>query len=96
MARRIAQAHAEVVRLTLSDDTDIEVWKPDEDSTLRLIRALICGCRAEPSLNAWYDAQHLGGRVLKRIELGSPSIPPKGCSSRCCAISPTATEPTLA
>jgi 2-oxoisovalerate dehydrogenase E2 component (dihydrolipoyl transacylase) len=69
IARRIAQAHAEVVPLTLSDDADIEAWRPDQDITLRLIRALVCRCRAEPSLNARYDAQHLGRRVLKRIEL---------------------------
>jgi 2-oxoisovalerate dehydrogenase E2 component (dihydrolipoyl transacylase) len=78
MARSLAQAHAEVVPVTLCDDADINAWSPDEDITLRLIRALIAGCQAEPSLNAWYDGQSLGRRVLKKIDLGIAVDTPDG------------------
>lgn len=78
MARSLAQAHAEVVPVTLCDDADIEAWRAGADVTLRLIRALVAGCQAEPSLNAWYDAPNLGRRVLKRIDLGIAVDTPEG------------------
>lgn len=70
MARSMAQAHAEVAAVTVTDDADIDAWRPDQDVTLRLIRAIVMACRAEPSLNAWYDSQAVGRRVIKKIDLG--------------------------
>jgi 2-oxoisovalerate dehydrogenase E2 component (dihydrolipoyl transacylase) len=70
MAANMALAHAEVVPVTIFDDADIAAWPADTDTTTRLIRALIVACRAEPSLNAWYDAQAVGRRLLKKIDLG--------------------------
>lgn len=70
MARSLAQAHAEVVAVTICDDADIDAWSQGTDTTLRLIRALIAGCKQEPSLNAWYDGQHIGRRLLQKIDVG--------------------------
>ncbi|MEN8259989.1 MAG: dihydrolipoamide acetyltransferase family protein [Pseudomonadota bacterium] len=70
MARTMAQAHSEVVAVTIVDDADIGAWREREDVTIRLIRAIVAGCRAEPSLNAWYDSHAVGRRVLKKIDLG--------------------------
>ena len=42
----------------------------DGDITMRLIRAITVACKAEPSLNTWYDSHALGRRVLKKIDLG--------------------------
>jgi 2-oxoisovalerate dehydrogenase E2 component (dihydrolipoyl transacylase) len=70
MARSMTQAHAEVVPVTVVDDADIDAWTPRTDVMLRLIRAIVTGCRAEPSLNAWLDSQALGRRVLDKIHLG--------------------------
>lgn len=70
MARTMSKAHAEVVAVTVSDDADVDAWAPEADTTTRLIRAIVAGCRAEPSLNAWYDSHALGRRVLERIDLG--------------------------
>ncbi|MCI0429500.1 MAG: 2-oxo acid dehydrogenase subunit E2 [Rhodospirillales bacterium] len=70
MARTMASAHAEVVPVTICEDADIHAWPPGSDVTLRLIRALVAGCRSEPALNAWYDKHALGRRLLKKIELG--------------------------
>lgn len=68
MANNMALAHAEVVPVTLHDDADIDPWT-NGDVTLRLIRAIVAGCQAEPSLNAWYDSHAVGRRVHQAIHL---------------------------
>ncbi len=70
MARNMAQAQAEVAAATIMDDADIESWREGTDTTARLIRALVRACQAEPALNAWFEAQSLGRRILKKIDLG--------------------------
>jgi pyruvate dehydrogenase E2 component (dihydrolipoamide acetyltransferase) len=70
MARSMTQAHAEVVAVTVTDDADIDRWHKTENITLRLIRAIIAGCKTEPSLNAWYDTHAVARRVLEKIHLG--------------------------
>jgi pyruvate dehydrogenase E2 component (dihydrolipoamide acetyltransferase) len=78
MARTMATAHAEVVAVTVNDTADIQAWGPEEDTTLRLIRAIVIACHAEPSLNAWYDSHAIGRRVLKKIDLGIAVDTPDG------------------
>lgn len=78
MANNMTRAHAEVVAVTVSDDADIDAWCSTGDITLRLIRALIAGCEAEPSLNAWYDSHSLGRRLLRQIHLGVAVDTPDG------------------
>ena len=78
MARNMAQARAEVAPATLVEDADITEIKSTADITPRLIRALIAGCKAEPSLNAWYDSHANGRRVLERIHLGLAVDAPQG------------------
>ena len=48
------------------------------DTTIRLIRALVAGCRAEPALNAWFESQSLARRVLRKIDLGVAVDLPEG------------------
>ncbi len=69
MARNMSLAHDVVVPVTVFDDADIDAWRAG-DTMMRLIRAIVAACRAEPSLNAWYDGHALGRRVLKKIDLG--------------------------
>ena len=78
MARNMAQAHAEVAPATLVEDADITEIKSTADITPRLILALIAACKAEPSLNAWYDSHANGRRVLERIHLGLAVDAPQG------------------
>jgi 2-oxoisovalerate dehydrogenase E2 component (dihydrolipoyl transacylase) len=78
MAQNMTLANAEVAAATLMDEADIDVWPEKADVTIRLIRALVAGCRAEPSLNAWYDSQAVGRRVLKKIDLGIAADTPDG------------------
>jgi 2-oxoisovalerate dehydrogenase E2 component (dihydrolipoyl transacylase) len=70
MAQSMTLAHAEVASATIMDDADIDAWREGESVMLRLIRALVAACRAEPSLNAWYDSQAVGRRLLTNIDLG--------------------------
>jgi len=78
MARNMAQSHEEVAPASLVEDADITDIDSSADITPRLIRALIAGCNAEPSLNAWYDSHANGRRVLERIHLGLAVDAPQG------------------
>ena len=70
MAQRMAAAHAEVAQASVFDEADIDDWRKDEDVTIRLVRAVAAACQAEPSLNAWYNAQAGERRLIERIDLG--------------------------
>jgi 2-oxoisovalerate dehydrogenase E2 component (dihydrolipoyl transacylase) len=70
MAQRMAAAHASVVPAGVTDEADIHDWPKGEDVTIRLIRAIAAACKAEPSLNAWYDAEGGQLRTLERIDVG--------------------------
>ena len=66
VARRAARhghAHGPCPRrggpATVSDDADLDAWT-DGDVTIRIVRAIVAGCAAEPALNAWYDSQQQG------------------------------------
>ncbi|PMS21726.1 2-oxo acid dehydrogenase subunit E2 [Trinickia dabaoshanensis] len=70
MAQNMAQAQSEVAAATVIDDADIDAWEPGADVTIRLIRALVAGCRAQPGLNAWFDGRTARRRVLAKIDVG--------------------------
>jgi 2-oxoisovalerate dehydrogenase E2 component (dihydrolipoyl transacylase) len=78
MAQNMMLANAEVTSATIMDDADIHAWAPGTRVMLRLIRAVVAGCRAEPSLNAWYDSQRIGRWVVKKIDLGVAVDTPDG------------------
>jgi pyruvate dehydrogenase E2 component (dihydrolipoamide acetyltransferase) len=79
MARSMAQAHAEVAPVTVSDDADLSAWwHESRELMLRLIRAIAAGCKAEPALNAWFDTHALGRRLLPQIHLGIAVDTPDG------------------
>lgn len=70
MAQIMAQARDEVMPTTVTDDAVLHAWSGKQDLTIRLIRAMVAACKAEPALNAWFDAHELGRRVLDKIHLG--------------------------
>jgi pyruvate dehydrogenase E2 component (dihydrolipoamide acetyltransferase) len=78
MAQSMTLAHAEVASATIMDDADIDAWRGGESIMPRLIRALVAACRAEPSLNAWYDGLAVGRRILKHVDLGIAVDTPDG------------------
>lgn len=70
MAQRMALAHSEVVQAAVTDEADVGDWQQHEDVTIRLVRAIAMACKAEPSLNAWFNAAAGERRLIKRIDLG--------------------------
>jgi pyruvate dehydrogenase E2 component (dihydrolipoamide acetyltransferase) len=70
MAQRMTAAHAEVVPAGVTDEADIGAWASGEDATIRLVRAIAAACKAEPSLNAWFNAAAGERRLVKRIDIG--------------------------
>ncbi len=78
MAQNMELATAEVASATIMDDADINHWPAGTATMLRLIRALVAGCRAEPALNAWYDSEKIGRWVMKNIDIGIAADTPDG------------------
>jgi 2-oxoisovalerate dehydrogenase E2 component (dihydrolipoyl transacylase) len=78
MAQNMMLANAEVASATIMDDADVHAWPPHTPALLRLIRALVAACRAEPSLNAWYDSEKIGRWVVKHVDLGIAVDTPDG------------------
>jgi pyruvate dehydrogenase E2 component (dihydrolipoamide acetyltransferase) len=78
MAQNMTLAQSEVAAATVIDDAVIHAWSPDSDITIRLVRALVAGCRAEPGLNAWYESHTMGRRVLGKIDVGIAVDLPEG------------------
>ena len=79
MANTMSQARDEVMHTTVTDDAVLHAWGASkQDTTLRLIRAVVAGCKAEPSLNAWFDHVEIGRRVLPKVHLGVAVDTPEG------------------
>jgi pyruvate dehydrogenase E2 component (dihydrolipoamide acetyltransferase) len=70
MLRNMVRAGAEVVPATVTDEADIECWPLKTDVTVRLIRAMAAGCKASPSLNAWFDSATETRTLHPHIDLG--------------------------
>ncbi len=70
MAQRMAVAHAQVVPTTVTDEADIDAWSKEADITIRLAQAIAAACKAEPSLNGWYNSAAGQRRLLTRVDLG--------------------------
>jgi len=70
MAQRMALAHAQVVPTTVTDDVNIDTWSKDADITIRLVQAIAAACKAEPSVNAWYNSEAGERRLLSRVDVG--------------------------
>jgi len=69
MAQRMAVSHAQIAPATVTDEISIDAWK-NGDITIRLVRAIAAACKAEPSLNAWYNAEAGQRRLLQRVDVG--------------------------
>lgn len=78
MAQNMALARSQVASATVIDDADIHAWPAHTDVSIRLVRAIVAGCRTEPSLNAWYDGQAMARRVLRKIDIGMAVDAPDG------------------
>jgi pyruvate dehydrogenase E2 component (dihydrolipoamide acetyltransferase) len=78
MAQSMTLARDNVMECTVFDDADIEGWRQGGDYTVRLLRAIAAGCRAEPGLNAWFDGSNQGRRLFQLIHVGIAVDTPDG------------------
>lgn len=70
MASNMAKARSEIAPATVTDEALITHWPKSEDITLRLVRSVVAGCRAEPALNAWFDAEKMARKLHPRVDVG--------------------------
>ena len=70
MAIAMSQSHAEVVPVLLVDDADLHAWPAGTDVTARVIRAVVAACKAEPSLNAWYEGKSMTRQLQQDVHIG--------------------------
>ncbi len=78
MAVAMAHSHATVVPTSLMDDANISGWKKGQDATVRLIRAIVAGCKAEPAINGWFDGENMERLLHPEVHLGMAVDTPDG------------------
>lgn len=78
MAQLMAKSHAEVVPVTLTEQVDLHQWPAKTDVTLRLIRAIISACQAEPAFNAHFYGASTSRQLYDDINLGIAVDTPAG------------------
>jgi len=69
MAHSMSRSRDQVAASTVCDDADIHAWHRSGDYMPRLIRAVGQAARAEPALNAWYDAGTQSRILFERVDL---------------------------
>ena len=70
MARRMTQAHSQAVPASVTEEADIEAWPVDTDPMVRLVRAIVAACKAEPALNCWYESSPVARVLHDHVDLG--------------------------
>lgn len=70
MADTMSRWASGVVPASVTDEAIVEAWPDDADPTVRLAKAIVAGCSAAPSLNAWYDAERNSLRLHDHVDLG--------------------------
>lgn len=78
MAQSMSAARDAVMPTSLFDDADVHGWQAGEDVTVRVVRALVAGCGAEPALNAWFDSEALARTLLEQVDLALAVDTPDG------------------
>jgi len=78
MAYSMSQSRDQIPLSTVCDDADIHAWSQRGDYMLRLVRAMISAWRAEPALNAWYDAPNAARILFAHIDLAIAVDTPGG------------------
>ncbi len=78
MAQSMSQSRDQITPTSLFDDADIHYWQAGQDITARIVRALVAGCRSEPCLNAWFDAEQMTRTIHKQVDLALAVDTPDG------------------
>jgi pyruvate dehydrogenase E2 component (dihydrolipoamide acetyltransferase) len=78
MAQSMSAARDLVSQCTIFDDADTHYWRPGQDITARLLRAMAAGCRDEPALNGFYDGENLTRQLEERVDVAIAVDTPDG------------------
>lgn len=78
MYQSMSASRDSVMPCTLFDDADIHGWGPGQDITVRVIRSIVAGCRAEPGLNAWFDGEAQSRILHEHVDLAMAVDTPDG------------------
>ena len=69
MSHSMSLSRDQVSAATVCDDADIHGWTQRGDYMVRVVRAMIAACTAEPALNAWFDSADNSRMLLEHIDL---------------------------
>jgi len=69
MAGSMSLSRDEIAMCTVFDDADIEAWDDRKDITVRLIRAIAVGVKAQPGLNALFDPAGPSHKLMPVLDL---------------------------
>src|SRR5690606_23505264 len=69
MAQSMSLSRDEVAMVTIFDDADVDGWQSRGDITIRLIRAIVAGVKAEPALNALFDPAVPARKLMDSVHL---------------------------
>jgi 2-oxoisovalerate dehydrogenase E2 component (dihydrolipoyl transacylase) len=78
MAQNMKKAQQEVVHASIFDDADVSHFTEKTDITATVIQALCKACKAEPTLNAWYDSKKQKKLLHSAVHLGLAVDTPQG------------------
>jgi pyruvate dehydrogenase E2 component (dihydrolipoamide acetyltransferase) len=70
MAHSMSSSRDEIAMCTVFDDADVESWHGRDDITIRLVRAIVAGVKAQPQLNALFDPAGPSHKLIEKIDLG--------------------------
>lgn len=69
MAQSMSLSRDEIAMCTIFDDADIDAWNERGDISIRLVRAIVAGIKAEPALNAWFDPAGPSRKLMEQVHL---------------------------
>lgn len=78
MAEAMEDSHAKVVPLTVTEEADIHHWAATEDTTVRLLQAVVAALAVEPGLNAYFNGDTLQHDYQTDINIGLAMDTPHG------------------
>jgi pyruvate dehydrogenase E2 component (dihydrolipoamide acetyltransferase) len=78
MAQSMSGSRDSVAACTVFDDADLHAWRSRSDYSVRVLRAIVAGVRAEPGLNAWYDAASESRVLISQVDVGLAVDTPDG------------------
>lgn len=68
MAEAISRS-ASVIPATVTEEADTTGWQPNEEPTIRLVRAIMSACSAVPILNATFDDTQMALRANEAVNI---------------------------